>query len=84
MQSLIDEIKVLNPDDGSIVVVKTSATDRTTISQLMSDVGQPLVEYLKDRKCTVLVFPVGVDISVLSEKAMNDLGWFKKPKIVIA
>jgi squalene cyclase len=84
LESLIEEVKVLNPEDGSIIVISTTATDRDAISKIMNS-AEPLMEHLKDKKCFLLVFPAGVDITMLSEKAMNDLGWVrqKQTKIII-
>ena len=77
-----DEVKT-----NSVLVIKIDASNPTRFGQFQQSIVkhllEPRMEMLKEKKLSIVFMGTNDDISVLDEKEMNKLGWFKKEKNLI-
>lgn len=72
--------KIINLDkieDNSVILFRINEVNAKTyesVEQIMRIFG----EQLKNKKCSFLVMTTDSNIELLSEKEMNQLGWFRQ------
>jgi len=73
--------------ENSVLVIKIDSTNPMRFAQfqhaLVGSLLQPRKELLKEKKISVVFMGSQDDMSVLEEKDMNRLGWYKKEKSLI-
>lgn len=72
---------------NSVILIKLNVTDPTHATQMQQAIAQqvlfPRNEKLKEKKACILFMETGDDISIMTEKEMNQAGWEKKDKPLI-